>query len=82
MSTTLLTDAGPAAQPLLGMSQDSDIQLAERIRGGDVAAFESVFASYYAPLLTYLTYQLGAQDVAEDSSRYRGTDQCEQCNAL
>jgi RNA polymerase sigma-70 factor (ECF subfamily) len=51
----------------LQLSESSDDPtIIERIRAGDVAAFEQLFRAHYNDLITFATHLLGVVDTAED----------------
>lgn len=61
----------PALRLVIPASSDphdsgSEIELARRIRGGDAAAFETLFSSYYEPLLRFAFGYVKSRGVAEE----------------
>jgi RNA polymerase sigma-70 factor (ECF subfamily) len=50
----------------MAQSWFDDNTLVSRIRSGDKHAFETLVTCSYTPLLTYLTYAVGTEDVASD----------------
>jgi RNA polymerase sigma-70 factor (ECF subfamily) len=44
----------------------SELALAQRVRAGDEAAFEQIFRSYYARLVSFAFARLGSQALAEE----------------
>ncbi len=59
-------DAAGRALRLVPVDSCTDRQLLERIRTGDIAAFERVFRSYFAPLCVVVNGYVRAPDVAEE----------------
>ena len=59
-------DAVGRALRLVPVDRCTDRQLAERIRTGDVDAFERVFRSYFAPLCVVVNGYVRAPDIAEE----------------
>lgn len=48
------------------MDREIELELIGRLRGGDAAAFDAVYAAYHARLLNFLARLSGRRDLAED----------------
>lgn len=53
----------PAPEPL---HEEDDATLAARVRGGDVAAFETLFRAYHARLVGFVEGYVGSREAAEE----------------
>ena len=64
---TTLVDRDPSTRPpAASLRADSELALIERLRGGDAAAFDLVYAEYHARLFNFLARLSRRREVAED----------------
>jgi RNA polymerase sigma-70 factor, ECF subfamily len=62
-----VTSSRPAARRVISkVERESELSLVDRLRAGDVAAFNEVHAEYSARLLNFLTRLCRRRDLAED----------------
>src|ERR1700735_5301323 len=63
----LLTPSGISAKEGRARAAAPDAVLVQRVRKGDVRAFETIFRCHHVPLLSYCRHMLGSRDEAEDA---------------
>ncbi len=81
------TDASRMALPTLTLvdSTDPDRGLTARLRAGEAAAFDAIFAAWYTPLVRFVTRIVGdsarAEDVVQDTmlALWRGRESLDPC---
>lgn len=52
------------------MSKEYELQLIEKLRSGDMPAFEEIYLTYYAPLCEYATFYVYEEDAEEIVSEF------------